>query len=75
MTAKRRSDEIHGKAEVKTAPKYRVVNGRVIGKSIADPGVQAEMKKLDKNVGSLRTFYVEQGILTRAGKLSKRFGG
>ena len=72
MTTKR---EVHGKAEVKAAPKVRVVNGRVVGRSLADPGVQAEVQKLDKNVGSLRTFYVEQGILTRAGKLAKRFGG
>jgi len=75
MTAKRRTGEVHGRAEAKPAPKIRVINGRVVAKSIADPDVQAEVKKLDKKVSSLRTFYVDQGILTPAGKLAKRFGG
>jgi hypothetical protein len=77
VTAMRRSKEVHGQAESKArAPKVRVVDGRVVGKSIADPDVQ---KKLLGAHGQTRAgltkFYVEQGILTPKGKLSKRFGG
>lgn len=63
-------------AEVMPVPKVRLVNGRVVGKSIADPGIQ---EKLNASIGNgaavLTSFYVSQGILTPDGKLSKRFGG
>ena len=73
MTAK--SDEFHGKVEVKAAPKVRLVNGRIVGKSIADPDVQDKLTTPEQTRAGLTLFYVKQGILTADGKLSKRFGG
>ena len=55
------------------------VNGRPLAPTLADPEVQEEVRKLNadlrSNVDKLRRSYVEQGILTRDGKLAKRYGG
>lgn len=81
MTERRKAISDHGQAVTVPAPKVglRLVNGRVVGRSIADPDVKKEVKKLHaalrQNTEGLTKFYVDQGILTPAGKLSKRFGG
>lgn len=55
------------------------VSGRPVGKTIADPDVEQEVRSLTdqlrKDRKALLDSYIEQGMLTRDGKLTKQFGG
>lgn len=57
----------------------RVVNGRLVGPTLNDPAVKKEnsefKSELRKDPEKLRAWYVESGLLTPAGKLSKTYGG
>lgn len=57
----------------------RMVNGRLVGQTLADPEVKRRVtefkNELRKDPVKLRQWYVEQGLLTPTGKLTKEFGG
>jgi len=57
----------------------RLMATQLVGKTIADPDikerVQGLAEDLRKDKAALLSTYVEQGILTPEGKLTKRFGG
>jgi hypothetical protein len=57
----------------------RVVNGRIVGPTLNDPGVKQEISsfksELRKDPEKLRDWYVKGGLLTPGGKLTKKYGG
>jgi hypothetical protein len=57
----------------------KVVDGRVVSASLADPAIRRNVTALAeerrKDRGTLLQEYVRQGILTPGGKLSKKYGG
>lgn len=67
------------KAATKSATHLRLINGRLVSPSLADPEVKTQVVKkaaaLRKDVVALRASYVRDGILNKDGTLSKRYGG
>lgn len=63
----------------KKAVALKVVNGRLVGPSLADPLVKREADKSmavhRKSVDTLRDYYIKAGVITKGGKLTKRYGG
>jgi hypothetical protein len=65
-------------ADLKPA-NLRMVNGRLVGPTLADPGMEAAVKRAQKKLFPTREAAIEhfrkQGVLTRSGKLTKAYGG
>ncbi len=57
----------------------RVVNGRLVGPTLADPGMDAAIKKAQNRLFPTREAAIEHfhkiGVLTKTGKLTKNYGG
>lgn len=57
----------------------RVENGRIVGPTLNDPAAKKELsafkQALRKDPEKLRQWYIDAGVLTPAGKLSKKYGG
>lgn len=57
----------------------RVVNGRLVGKTLADPDVQAAVKRASKIMFPDRESFIKEmhrrGVMTATGKVSKKYGG
>lgn len=66
---------------VKPSPTHaiRLVNGRLIGPTLADPGMDAKIEEAQRRMFPTReaaiAHFHKRGVLTRGGKLSKAFGG
>jgi hypothetical protein len=82
MTAKHstnsKTNRAAAHADLKPA-NLRVVNGRLVGPTLADPGMQAAVKRAEKKLFPTREAAIEhfrkQGVLTKSGKLTKAYGG
>ncbi len=63
----------------KGTPHLRLINGRLVSPSLADPDVKRRVLKktaaLRKDVEALRASYVRDGVLNTDGTLTKRYGG
>lgn len=57
----------------------RMVNGRLVSRSLSDPEVRVsiaqQMAELRKDPAALREWYVRRGMINSVGKLTPRFGG
>ncbi|MFN7155237.1 MAG: hypothetical protein ACK4OE_16250 [Acidovorax sp.] len=57
----------------------RMVNGRLVSPTLNDPEVKkevaAKMGVLRQDLDALRAYYVRQGVITKGGNLTKRYGG
>jgi hypothetical protein len=57
----------------------RMVGGRLVGPTLADPEVKRGLSDFKADLRSdpekLREWYVKQGVLTKGGKLTKTYGG
>lgn len=64
---------------VSRARPVALINGRLVGPTLADPELQEEVKKaaaaLLPNREAALKYFVKRGILTPSGKLTKRSGG
>lgn len=75
----RKAGAVKVSAQATSVSTLHVVNGRIVSPTLNDPDVKrqvrdamAEHRKSDE---ALLRFYVSQGVLTKDGKLSKKFGG
>lgn len=57
----------------------KMVNGRLVSKSLADPDMKSAVKEASKSIYPNKKAFVEEmarrGVLTRHGKLTKASGG
>ncbi|MNL07223.1 hypothetical protein D3C87_1278940 [compost metagenome] len=57
----------------------RLVNGRLVGPTLADPGMDAKIEEAQRRLFPTREATIEyfhkRGVLTRTGKLTRAFGG
>ena len=57
----------------------RMVNGRLVSATLNDPDVKKEIatqrQALRQDVDALRAYYIKQGVITKGGNLTKRYGG
>lgn len=57
----------------------KMVNGRLVSKSLADPDMKSAVKEASKSIYPTKKAFVEEmarrGVLTRGGKLTKASGG
>ncbi len=57
----------------------RMVNGRLVGPTLADPGMETAIKQAQKRLFPTREAAIEHlrksGALTKTGKLTKNYGG
>ena len=57
----------------------RVVNGRLVGPTLADPGMAKKVRDAQRRMFPTRQAFIDhfhkQGVLTPSGKLTKRYGG
>jgi len=78
MTGNKKAGRAFAHAELKDAG-LRVVNGRLVGPTLADPAVKkrlaASKSALREDPAKLRQEYVARGVLTKSGKLTKAYGG
>lgn len=56
-----------------------VSNGRLVSHTINEPSIKQAIEKqsaeLRSNLDNLRAYYIKHGVLTKSGKLTKRYGG
>lgn len=61
------------------AANVRVVDGRLVSKTLADPELKQAVQQANKSLYPTKQAFVEEmarrGVLTRAGKLTKASGG
>lgn len=66
-------------AVVKERPGLRLVNGRIIGRTLADPDMREKVNAISKRAFPNKEAFVKEmnrrGVLTPTGKLSKKYGG
>lgn len=66
-------------ADVKAASPLRLLNGRIVSKTLADPDLKAQVKSAEKRMFPNRDAFVKEmhrrGVLTATGRLSKNYGG
>ncbi len=75
---KTESERASAHADLKPS-NLRMVNGRLVGPTLADPGMEAAIKraqgKLFPNREAAIKHFRKQGVLTKSGKLTKAYGG
>ena len=66
-------------ADLKYATGVRMVNGRLVSKTLADPELKDAVKKATRAMFPNREAFVKEmhrrGVLTATGKVSKKYGG
>lgn len=66
-------------ANLETNDAVRIVNGRLVGPTLADPGMDEKVRDAQHRMFPTRQAAIDhfrkRGILTRTGKLTKNYGG
>jgi flagellum-specific peptidoglycan hydrolase FlgJ len=66
-------------AVTKKDSNVRIVNGRMVSKTLADPEIKAQVESANKKMFPNREAFIKEmhrrGVLTRTGKLTKNYGG
>lgn len=77
--ASRARIEGHATAELQAGRGVRVLNGRLVGPTLADPGmdkvIRAHIKENFPDRESKLRFLQKSGLLTKTGKLTKAYRG
>lgn len=74
-----RDEKPSAHADLKSPSGVRLVNGRIVSKTLADPDVQGRIRSVEKKMfpdqAAVRKEMYRRGVMTASGKVSKKYGG